>query len=121
MNDALIKKIESMDANEWKEYRNTSWKNKKNSFAVELPDWYLKSKESYMEFIDKTNAKLTKSKKGFKPKILSDDIKQFDEKRWNEYRKDMWVKKSTKFASDIPPHWYLTDKNKYVSFLKKQA
>jgi hypothetical protein len=34
-----------------------------------------------MEFIDKTNAKLTKSKKGFKPKILSDDIKQFDEKR----------------------------------------
>jgi hypothetical protein len=52
---------------------------------------------------------------------LSDDIKQFDEKRWNEYRKDMWVKKSTKFASDIPPHWYLTDKNKYVSFLKKQA
>jgi len=113
----LIDKITNMNEEEWQNFRIESWKKKKANLPSEVPSWYLENKENYISFISKNNAKLMKLQ--HKPVITAEEIKSMSEAQWQNYRKEMWAKKQAKFAENLPPSWYLGDKNKYLNFLKK--
>jgi hypothetical protein len=114
-----IDKIKNMDQKQWDAFRLESWLQKKIAIAIEVPKWYLKDKEEYVHFIKKTN--VTLKAKGMTPKITEDQIEKLNTAEWNEYRKEMWVKKNAKYAPDFPPTWYLSSKDVYVTFLEKSS
>ncbi|MDR2636675.1 MAG: hypothetical protein LBB95_02375 [Mycoplasmataceae bacterium] len=49
-----IDEIENYNSEQWESYRELSW-NKKNKIyaSIEIPDWFLKNKEEYVNFLEK--------------------------------------------------------------------
>lgn len=102
--------IALMNDAQWNEYRLNLWNSKKQQYSASAPDWYMKDKESYINFFE--------SKK-FQPKdITIEQIKKMSDLEWSEYRQSSWAKKGEKYKSDLPD-WYLKDKEQFISFLKR--
>ena len=47
--------IRNMTPEQWANFRVESWKKKQEYYAKPTPDWYLKSRESYAQFIARLN------------------------------------------------------------------
>ncbi|MDR3330571.1 MAG: hypothetical protein LBS76_04875 [Mycoplasmataceae bacterium] len=47
--------IRSMTPEQWQEFRVESWKKKQEYYAKPTPDWYLKSRDSYIQFLQRLN------------------------------------------------------------------
>lgn len=45
--------IRSLTSEEWANFRVESWKKKREYYAKPTPDWYLRSRESYAQFVDR--------------------------------------------------------------------
>ncbi len=49
--------------------------------------------------------------------ITSEEILKMDEKEWNEYRQNSWLKKREYYNQDMP-EYYLPNKERYAQYLK---
>ncbi|MDR3257803.1 MAG: hypothetical protein LBT17_03305 [Mycoplasmataceae bacterium] len=45
--------IANMSEQEWQEYRHKSWDKKREYYAKDVPDWYLRSQESFAQFLER--------------------------------------------------------------------
>lgn len=102
--------IALMNDAQWNEYRLNLWNKKKQQYSGSAPDWYMKDKDSYINFFESKN---------FSPKGISiEQIRSMNDLEWSEYRQSSWIKKGEAYKSDLPD-WYLKDKQQFISFLKR--
>jgi hypothetical protein len=68
--------IRNMSSNEWEEFRVMSWKRKQEYYDKPTPEWYLKSRESYVEFLVRLNKRKEFVESGgpSKPKTLTQRV-----------------------------------------------
>jgi hypothetical protein len=53
-----IDAIENYTNDEWNSFRKASWEKKNKSYAAEeVPNWFMKDKDSYVAFLEKHNVK----------------------------------------------------------------
>ena len=52
--------------------------------------------------------------------VSAEEIRNMDEKQWNEYRKASWLKKRAYYDSEMPDY-YLNNKERYADFIAKIA
>ena len=80
-----IEDIELMDDAQWQDYRLNLWNKKREQYSASAPDWYMKDKNSYINFFESKN---------IQPKGVSiEQIKTMNDLEWSNYRQDAWQKK----------------------------
>jgi hypothetical protein len=105
-----IEDIALMNDAQWQEYRLNLWNKKKQQYSADAPDWYMKDKDSYINFFETRK---------FQPKgITIEQIRNMNDLEWSEYRRASWAKKGEAYKSELPD-WYLKDRQQFISFLKK--
>ncbi|MDR0675299.1 MAG: hypothetical protein LBF36_03495 [Mycoplasmataceae bacterium] len=57
MENLTSKQILDMSEQEWQEFRNKSWERKREYYAQNVPDWYLRSQESFAQFLERRQPK----------------------------------------------------------------
>ena len=53
MKNITSQQILEMSEEAWQEFRHRSWERKREYYAKEVPDWYLKSQESFAQFLER--------------------------------------------------------------------
>jgi hypothetical protein len=105
-----IEDIELMSDAQWQDYRLNLWNKKREQYSASAPEWYMKDKNSYINFFESRN---------FQPKGTTiEQIKSMSDLEWSNYRQDSWAKKGQSYKGDLPD-WYLSDKTKFLDYLKK--
>jgi hypothetical protein len=57
MENITSKQILEMSEEEWQNYRNKAWERKREYYAKDVPDWYLRSQESFAQFLERRQSK----------------------------------------------------------------
>ncbi|MDR1234961.1 MAG: hypothetical protein LBJ97_02635 [Mycoplasmataceae bacterium] len=47
--------IRAMTPEQWQAFRNDSWQKKRELYSNPIPEWYLKDRNSYAQFMDRLN------------------------------------------------------------------
>lgn len=45
--------IRNMSDQEWEDYRNKSWLKKREYYSKDMPEWYLRNKDSFIQFLER--------------------------------------------------------------------
>ncbi|MDR3329948.1 MAG: hypothetical protein LBS76_01590 [Mycoplasmataceae bacterium] len=56
-NNITPDQIAKMSEQEWQEFRHKSWERKGEYYSKEVPDWYLRSQESFAQFLERKQPK----------------------------------------------------------------
>lgn len=137
-----------MDDNEWSEFRNAKWlayKTEIGKHTLPPPDWYMQSREEYVEFLKtKDISKITtpKTPSGDFKKLVraleADDamnlrwtVEGFSKENWENYRKEKWLQAIEEHKDSLIkklgndpdpeqiPYWFLKDQMKYAAAIQK--
>ncbi|MDR0739930.1 MAG: hypothetical protein LBF00_03565 [Mycoplasmataceae bacterium] len=49
--------IMNMTEEQWQEFRHKSWERKRQSYAKDVPDWYLRSQEGFAQYLERRSSK----------------------------------------------------------------
>ncbi|MDR0985633.1 MAG: hypothetical protein LBL60_01650 [Mycoplasmataceae bacterium] len=52
MEKVTAEQIRNMSEQEWQDFRNKSWKKKQEMYSQSMPDWYLKDKNGFIDFLN---------------------------------------------------------------------
>jgi hypothetical protein len=53
MENLTSQQILEMTDQEWQDFRHKSWERKREYYAKDVPDWYLRSQESFAQFLER--------------------------------------------------------------------
>ncbi|MDR0752959.1 MAG: hypothetical protein LBF02_02535 [Mycoplasmataceae bacterium] len=108
--------VKNMTDAEWEEFRIQEWNETRNKkISAEIPNFYLKDKNSYIDFITKTK------KSSHNPDSIDEtlrNIENLNDEEWQVFRKQKWEEKQKMYESSTPPEWFMT-KESYLAFLHK--
>lgn len=62
MENLTSKEILEMSEQEWQDYRNKSWTRRREYYAKDVPDWYLKDQENFAQFLERRQSKDNRGK-----------------------------------------------------------
>jgi hypothetical protein len=115
-----IQEIENMDEAAWQAYRQQSWTKKGQQYTNDAPEWYLKNKNSFADFIEIQNKRRLSRGQAISEKNSPNDIRNMSEEEWQSHRKQLWENKKVYYSQPLP-EWYLKDKAQYINFIKRSS
>ncbi|MDR1850902.1 MAG: hypothetical protein LBQ45_02120 [Mycoplasmataceae bacterium] len=111
-----IEELKNLSDSEWEAYRGELWAQQREKYSKPAPNFYLKNKDQYVNFLKEQKVKNEATNKPFTIDI--NHIVEMSEAQWENYRQSQWAKKGAAYQTDEVPEWF-GKKDAYISFLVK--